>query len=45
MYTFKTASTFQILRTSFSYFGLKKWSKGEIVTEKNNLFLVGLRKG
>ena len=45
MYVFITASTFGILQTPFSYFGLKHWSKGKIVTEKHNLFLAGLRKG
>ena len=45
MYVFITASTFGILRTPSSYFGLQQWSKGTIVIEKHNLFLVGLRKG
>ena len=45
MHVFITASTFGILRTPFSYFGLKQCSKGKIVTEKHKLVLVGLRKG
>ena len=28
-----------------TFFLLKQWSKGKIVTEKHNLFLAGLRKG
>ena len=37
MYIFITARTFEILQTPFSYFGLKQWSKGKIVTEKYEL--------